>query len=469
MSDSEKKKRSLKVSVIEGSFASVMGAAFDQFLIPFAVAINATVGQIGFMRAAPQFGSSVVQFFAPGMADRLGEKKKLVVAFVFLQALCLAFFVGIALWLRNPYAVVIGAFFLSVFGSFVSPLWSGWMGDLTDEKTRGSYFSHRNKVAGIVSFIAILAFGLFLDRITKAGNLFFGFTILFAIAALAKLASTYLLSQMHEPPHPKLRESGFFFRRFMGSIFSTNFGRFVLFMTLMAFAMNFVSAFFSVYMLQELHFNYFQYTIVALAGTIVSFLFVTYWGSKADSHGNRLIFTITSLVLPLMPLLWLLSGNFYFVAIIQAFGSFVWIGFSISAGNFIYDAVEPEKRTRVISYYNILSGLAIVAGTALGGLFLSSAPVLLSSKFHELFFVGFILRLAVVIAFLRGIQEVRNIANKNKNDHEMLVRFVFTEPAKEVFGNFMTAISVGKKVGEAGMTAAATITAVISPEKKKKR
>ncbi len=456
MSGSGKKKRSLKISVIEGSFASVMGAAFDQFLIPFAVAINSTVSQIGFIRAAPQFGASVVQFFAPDVADRLGEKKKLVVAFVFLQALCLALFVGISLWLRNPYAVVAGAFFLSIFGSFVSPLWSGWMGDLTDVKTRGSYFSHRNKVTGIVSFVAILAFGYFLDRISNAGNQFLGFTILFAIAALTKVASTYLLSQMHEPKHEVLKETGFF-RKFMGSLFSTNFGRFVLFMTFMAFAMNFASAFFSVYLLQDLHFNYLQYTLVTLAGTVVSFLFMAYWGAKADAHGNRLIFTITSFVLPLIPLLWLFSASFYYIALVQAFASFIWAGFSISAFNFVYDAVETDKRTRVISYYNILGGFAVVAGTAAGGFFLSSFPVMFASKFQQLFFVSFVLRLAVVLAFFRGIQEVRKIGIQHKNEHELIVKFVFTEPIKEIVGNVMAA---GKKVGKAGIVAASTITAV---------
>ena len=112
---------------------------------------------------------------------------------------------------------------------------------------------------------------------------------------------------MHEPEFKVDPASKFGFWAFLKDLPKTNFGMFVIFMTLMSFGMNLASPFFSVYVLTELHYDYMQYTIFTLVSTFAAFLFVTYWGAKADQFGNKVIFMVCALVMPLMPLLWLIT------------------------------------------------------------------------------------------------------------------------------------------------------------------
>ncbi|MBI2133734.1 MFS transporter [Candidatus Woesearchaeota archaeon] len=454
---SGKREKSLRISVLEGCFASLM--QIDQFLVPLAVALKSSPFLIGLIRAFPQLGSSVVQFFSPQLSEMIGSKKKIIVLSVLFQALSCALLVAVALFLRSPYLLVVAAILISTFGAVASPLWSAWMGDLTKERERGSYFSYRSKVTGVVAFFAILVFGVMISFFSDIGMEYVGFAAIFGIAMFSKLVSARLLSRIHEPIHKRSEEMNYGFRQFLGSFLSTNFGRFVLFMTLMAFAMNIASSFLSLYVLQDLHYDYLQYTIFTLVSVLISFLFVTYWGVKSDRHGNRAIFTITSIALPLMPLLWVATRNFYLITLIQAFGTFVWLGFSLSASNFIYDAVEPGNRTRVIAYYNVLNGLAVFGGTFLGGIILSimPAPILFSSKFHDLFMISFIARMAVVLVFIRGIQEVRAVEKAADLEHRLFLKLIILDPMREMADNMMTNVNAAITVGKKGLSAATEV------------
>ncbi len=461
-----KKKKSLRVSVAEGSFASVMQSAFDQFIIPFAVVLNASVAQLGFIRAFPQLGSALVQLLVPGFATRFGSKKRIIVAVVAMQATMWVLLVATALWIKNVYALIFAATLIAVFGGFAYPLWSSWMGDLTSKHDRGRYFSQRNQFIGGVSFAAIIVFGLMLDHFEGAGRVFIGFAILFSIAMASRFISAVLLARMHEPLCAKAEESPFGFVDFLRGLNSTNFGRFVLFMILMSFAINLASPFFAVYVLQDLHYNYIEYTVFTLIGTLVSFLFVTYWGAKADRMGNKAIFTTTAMVMPIMPLLWLFTRDFYLITLIQAFGNFAFAGLALSASNFVYDAIPSERRTKAISYFNVLNGLAIFAGASIGGLILSAIPLyafMFSSKFHELFIISSVVRLAVVLAFFRAVREVRIVDEDSSREGEraLFVRLIIIDPMRTVVDHTITNVGsgvhsvmgVGKAVGKAGITA----------------
>lgn len=467
MDSGEKKKKSLGISVAEGSFAAVMQSVFDQFLTPFAVAIGSSAPQIGFLRAFPQLGAALVQLIAPDIADYYKDRKKIVVLAVLLQALMWVGMLGIALWLRSPLFLIIAASLVSLFGGISAPLWSAWMGDLTEPRSRASFFAMRNRVSGIASFVAILSFGFMLNHFQALNNVFIGFAILFAVATGARLVSYYLLKQMHEPHFEVKERYKYGFAEFLRELPSTNLGKFVVFISLMSFSMNLASPFFSVYVLKELNYDYIQYTVFTLVSTIASFMFVTYWAERSNMLGNRIIFVICASVMPIMPLLWLFTSNFFFITLIQTFGNFAYVGFSLTSTNFLYDAAAPGKRTRAIAYTNVLIGLAIFAGASIGGLVLALIPKpnIFASNFHALFVIAAVARLFVILVFARKVQEARVIGGEKRKDSDMLVKLIITDPMKEVVDNvamtagsgFRGAVSVHGKLRNAGMLTARVV------------
>lgn len=76
----------------------------------------------------------------------------------------------------------------------------------------------------------------------------------------------------------------------------------------------------------------------------------------------------------------------------------------------MYDSVIPEKRTRVISYFNTFNGLAICVGTLLGGFLATHIPPLFGYQLLTLFVISSCLRIMVSIILLRRVKEIRKIA-----------------------------------------------------------
>jgi MFS family permease len=436
-----KKRKSLNYSIAEGSFASIMITVFDNYITPFAVALRATAPQIGLIRSLPQLLGAFVQLFVPELSDRLLVRKKILMLAAFFQALtCLLLFAA-ALWIRNVEFVIISVALYGFFGAIITPLWASWMGDLVPQQERGRYFGKRTAITGVITFFSIVLFGVFLEisRVFQQIPITAAFALIFAVAFIARLVSWQFFRRMYEPKYEVSPKSYFTFVDFLKRMPSNNFGRFVIFAFLMNIAVQISGPFFAVYVLQELHYNYIQYTVYTFAFAVASFVFMYYWGGHSDLYGNRMIFAITGLLTPVLPLLWLLTGNFWYIIIIQIFGGFIWAGFNLSTSNYIYDAVTPQKRARIFAYYNIMTGVGIFLGASIGGLLYQfiDKPWLFSSKFHLLFFVSAIARLLVVIIFLQRIKEVRTGVDNVRPEREMFLRLVVVEPSRTVMNGIV--------------------------------
>ena len=173
------------------------------------------------------------------------------------------------------------------------------------------------------------------------------------------------------------------------------------------------SPFFAVYMLRDLKFSYLTYTIITIASTLTVFGAMSMWGARADHIGNRRVLRITSIFIPIVPILWIFSHNLFYLICIQIFAGLFWSGFNLSASNFIYDVVTPEKRTRCIAYFNVVNGLAIFSGAALGGFVVNILPSVSGNKFLSLFILSGLLRIGAsyLCSFVREVRNVKSISN----------------------------------------------------------
>jgi MFS family permease len=93
--------------------------------------------------------------------------------------------------------------------------------------------------------------------------------------------------------------------------------------------------------------------------------------------------------------------------LVQMFSGFAWSGVTLSAGNFIYDAVTPQKRVRCIAYFNVINGVALFLGSSLGGYLATSLPPLLGYRLLGLFALSCLCRLTFYLLLSRSFREVR--------------------------------------------------------------
>jgi len=240
-----------------------------------------------------------------------------------------------------------------VCGGLAGPAWGSLMSDYVPAKKRGRYFGWRNRTVGAVTVGSIVASGLLLNFFQEI-SYGTGFWIIFSLAAAARYVSAYFISRMDEPPHKKDPASDFTFLMFLRRFRESNFLKFVVFSSCLTFATYMAAPFFAVFMLRDLQLSYVTYMALQVGSSLASLIALPLWGKHADLVGNVRVLRLSSFLAALIPMFWLLSHNPAYLMLVQILAGFSWSGVTLSAGNFIYDAVTPQKRVRCIAYFNVI-------------------------------------------------------------------------------------------------------------------
>jgi len=217
------------------------------------------------------------------------------------------------------------------------------------------------------------------------------------------------------------------FLRLSGELLSSNFGRFVLYNVLLYFSVFFAGPFFVPYVLEELQQSYLQFMIHTAAVALVKFASLPLWGEFVDRYGNKRVLVLSTLLITTLPFLWLCSGAFWWICLIQALGGLAWAGFDIAALNFPYDVLPAQRVARNTSFLIFYKGLAILAGGLAGGYFLRHFRLFGSHYFGNFFLSGTMrLLLAVpVVLLLREERTVEKIAY-----HDLMLKLISIGPRR---------------------------------------
>jgi len=410
-------KKSLRYSIIDGCAWSVMFGFGENYLAPFAIFLKASNTLIGLLASVPQLIGAVAQIISVDILDRVGKRKSLIMRPVIVQMLTwLPMFLLPFFWpSQGPLLLIICAIIYVIAGNFAAPAWNSLMGDLVDPDKRGDYFGYRNRITSIFTFGSILLGG-FVLHLWKPVNLWMGYGIIFGVALLARGVSAYYLNRMIEPAYVVTAKDRFSLWDFLRRSPKSNFARFVFYIAFINLAVLISGPFFTVYMFRSLHFSYAQFTIAAATTILTQVLTMRYWGRLGDRFGNKKILTITGWLVPVVPVLWLFSANFYWIILCQVAAGFTWGGFSLASSNYIFDAVSPPKRARCVAYFTLFNSVGMFLGALLGAwvsgyvsntLLIFGWHIQLVSSLEVLFLLSGLLRLAISAVFLPLIREVR--------------------------------------------------------------
>ena len=455
----KKMEASRKHSISEGCATSVMTGFGENNINAFAVKLGATDMQISFVNSFPLLIASFFQLFSVPAIDRFKSRKKVILPAVMLQALTWLGIAAVALYFRNPILLIILFTLEITFKIFAQPAWSSMLGDITDEKTRGKFFGFRNKLTGATNFLAVLAAGRAIFMFASNKNpeyLFYGFAIIFFLSFVSRFVSWLYIRKIYDKPIAIDERSQFSFWQFIKKMPTNNFGIFVLFICVFDFTVYLAAPFFTAYMLNDLGMNMWTYTLVNASSAIFTFLVMTYWGRNTDVFGNKKVFQITGYMVPLIPFLFILWRNPYYLFAVNALSGFVWAGFNLSYTNYMYDAVTPQKRVRCMAYYNFLDGASMFLGATAGAVIVSllskgvQVQAISLSKYHMIFLISAVLRLASMIIFMPKIREVR-MGLPDISSEELFVKLIAVEPLKETAYMISNGVKGGvSKVGKFG-------------------
>lgn len=440
-SEIEKTKR---YSIKDGTAWSVMYGFGEQYVVPFALKIGATASQIGILNSVPAFIGALFQLLGAKLTDKYQDRKKVVSLFVFLQALLMLPLFALPFLTKDILILTILFTLYQVFANIVGPAWSSWISDVVTEKDRAMYFGKRNKYVIISMMFSVMVAGIILYYFENI-NIWVGFGILFSISFIGRIISWHYLTKQLEPRYEYTSENHFSFTEFLKEMPRTNFGNFVIFRSMMAFAVMIAGPFFTVYLLKDLDFNYLQYTILVLVPMGVKALTMTYWGRYSRRFGTRNILIISGLWIATIPVWWFIVGYFYhginafyLLMLVEAMTGFAWAGFELTTFNYILETVNPEKRARGFAYFNMVFGIAVLAGGLLGVLLVEVIPGFLSfSTLLILFIISAVARLIVILFFAGRIREVK--VSRRIDENKLFFELIIAKPINSALNH--TAIS----------------------------
>lgn len=408
------KKKSRNLSIKDGIFATGKVAFGDNYIQPLAIHINSSNFIIALMSAIINLIGPISESFGSKLIEKKSRKSIILktmmlelLVWIPLIAIIILFYNGIALEFL-PVALLLFFSFHIIFNKFHHPAWFSWIGDLVPEGKRGRWFAKRSLLIGVSSiFFAILS-TLILNYFTKSGKATIGFIVLFIGAFILK-SGCYLTLKKEYEPKIKLKETDYFsFTNFILNARKTNFGRYAIFKSILGIGLGLSSAIFAIYIIRVLNYSYTQYIAIIIANMFFSIIFLRLWGVIADNYGNAKVLYITSILIPIIPLIYILNTNLlYLIFFAQFIGGLTWSGFMLAEGNFVYDNIRAEKRGFAISYLHVLDGTFLFIGATTSALLMKYLPLETHKILIIIYLISSIFRFFAVTIFLPKIEEVK--------------------------------------------------------------
>ncbi|MCW8966039.1 MAG: MFS transporter, partial [Candidatus Pacearchaeota archaeon] len=409
----ELKHKARNYSIKDGMFASAKTSLGYNYISPLAIAINASNSIVAMLSAVTGILGPLSQIFGSRLIEKYNRKKILAKAVLAEVLMWIPFLTIALLFYFNILTEILPLALLLIFSLYTivnnlgHPAWFSWMGDIVDEKYRGRWFAKRNLLLGFVSIIVGITSAIFLD-FTKEKNLtMFGFTALFIIALISRTISLRSIKKQYEPKI-KLKK-GYYFS-FLDFLLAPkdNFKTFSIYRFFLNIACSISTPLLAVYLLRFLEFEYTAYMIITFAPTVFSLIVLELWGKFADKYGNYKILAISSIFIPLLPILWILSPNIIYLILIPSFVSGIsWAGFNLATSNFIYDNISQQKRSLAVSYFNMLAGIGTFIGAGIGAILIKYLTIDITAPIIAIFIFGSLMRMIVVFFIIPQINEIK--------------------------------------------------------------
>ncbi len=409
--------RSLRVSIVEGSFAAVhISVSSSSLVTAYALMLGANDFHLGLLSALGAAGTlgSLAGAWAAGL---IGDRRKLVVAAAvggrsLWAFLCALPFLHVLPGWRLP------AFFLTVLASNLltnaaNNGWLSWMTDLVPLEMRGRYFGRRNTILGTASMAVAYAAGKAFDWFKARDMQPHGFAVIFGFAVVCAVVSGAILTRQWDPAVRHHRPLPL--RRLVSTPFADRgFRPLLTFTILWAVATAVASPFFSAHMIKNLDMPFSVIAVYSIIAGAMNLLTQPLWGRVIDRLGNKPVLVFNMLGILFLPLFWLFATPSFLLPIwLDSFltGIF-WPGFGLAIFNLILLMAPEKNRTAYLAMQNMSAGLAIFAASMAGGIAAKSLSGLRLSvfglnlvNFHLLFALTAVLRLSLLPLALRLREE----------------------------------------------------------------
>lgn len=349
-----------------GLSLSAASAFFGSYITLYLLALGATRAEVGWLAAVANFLGFLAPIPGAMLVRRWGKPRAIVVIFTILRRVPLLLAALAPLWLSGrPLIVVLIALFALrlAFLSIYNPAFVSLMGAVIPEGIRGRYLGARKMVMALASALLVPLAGWLIDRIGEP----LGYQVTLGVGFAIGLAGAYSIAMI--PDHQVAasvraqRQAGSFWEAV-----TTNrtFGLYLLIRLFFNFVWQMGGPYFAVYQKEVLM------TSTQLIGTLVTVTAVTrlvgqrVWGSVVDRKGAGWVLTVCTLIIPLLPFVWVFAKEPWHIVFVSLPSGFLWAGFNMGALNLLLALPEPRHRTQAAAAHLMAIRIGNILGPLVG-------------------------------------------------------------------------------------------------------
>jgi|GEM_PF-156758 len=385
----------LRASMADGATFGVMVGVGESYLAAFALAIGLGEISAGLVSSVPLLVGGILQLVSLHAVAWFGSEKRWIVFCATLQGLSFFPLVWAAVSGSITLFPLLAIASLYWFGGLASgPPWNTWMESIVPTRIRPSYFALRTRTSQICTLVGLVAGGTMLQWADNRGYTLLGFAAIFATAALFRIWSVSWLAR-HKTPDS--HTAGLNLRRSVasqpdlsrdsetrdavdreksakgklpGKKSESSVGisgvRLLSYLVAVQLMVQISGPYFAPYMLKQLEFSYSQFVTILAVGFISKIIALSFWGRFTRRYGaKRLLWTGGVGLVPLSAL-WIISDDMYQLALVQALSGVMWAAYELGFFLMFFETLPIEKRTRMLTYYNLASMTALCSGAFIG-------------------------------------------------------------------------------------------------------
>jgi len=371
---SGKQVRNLRYFWLDGVFASGSEAFFVGYIALYALALGASNKQIGLLTAVGNLLGALALFPGAQLIEKVGRRKPVVLwsggglaRFALLGFACFPFLVG------RPEVAIILIILLEGTRAFASnmanPGWTSMVADLIPNSMRGRYFGSRNVAMGVVGLVtAPLAGRLIATANTWTDSPVLGYQIVFGLAFIFGMASTFLFSKINEPPlqteNGRLHQRGDLRKAIKNA---PGYVGLVASAFVWNLALQVSAPFFNVYLVDHFQTSTATIGLLASVSALTALVGQPVFGRLLDKKGALWVMLFCGFTIPVLPVAWMAITAPWQVGLINTLGGFIWAGYNLANFNLLLLLTPDTQRARAVALYQTAVFSSAVIGPLLGG------------------------------------------------------------------------------------------------------
>jgi MFS family permease len=338
--------KGLKHLWLFGFFLSCAGAFFGSYLPLYLLALGASRTQVGWLSSAASFFGMFGPIPGAIATRRWGKPRAMVVIFSAMRRFTLLFAALAPLFLSGQTLIyaVIGALGLRfAFIGLYSPALISLMGGVVPQHVRGRYLGKRKMAMAMASVVLVPLAGWMITQIGEP----LGYQITLGIAFVMGLLGAYEIAKIPDSQVRSTVEA----ERGGGSLWEALrsnklFRRYLLIRFFWNFVRQLGGPYFRVYQKEVL------LSPTQLIGLLVTVSAVSrlvgqrFWGEVVDRKGAGWVLSVSSLLIPVLPFVWVFATEPWHVVFVSLPGGFLWAGFQMGALNLLLELPDAQHRTQ---------------------------------------------------------------------------------------------------------------------------